>query len=126
MRSGVRTIRYLLILRILSGKSTFNNLLLYLMLMKLYSISTVSIQPIIYLFYTVWMLTLILLSLTLRVQQILTVLVIILKYGMRPMERVLITIAKAVLVITIRITTIERILIVLEYKESGNRSYRLY
>ena len=33
---------------------------------------------------------------------------------------------RAILVTTARITTMERILIVSEYKESGNRYYRLY
>jgi hypothetical protein len=43
------------------------------------------------------------------------------------MERVLIITARAVLVITIKITTIERILVALEYKEgSKDRYYRLH
>ena len=42
------------------------------------------------------------------------------------MERALIITAKAVPVTTARITTIERILVVLEYKESGNKYYRLH
>jgi len=68
-----------------------------------------------------------LLSLTLRVQQILTVLVIILKRRTRLIERVLIITAGAVLVIITRITIIERILVALEYKEGGkDRYYRLY
>ena len=46
---------------------------------------------------------------------------------MRLMERALIIIAKAVLVITIRIMIMERILIALEYKEgSKDRYYKLY
>jgi hypothetical protein len=46
---------------------------------------------------------------------------------MRPMERALIITAGAVLVIIARIIIIERILVALEYKESGkNRYYRLY
>ena len=52
--------------------------------------------------------------------------VIILKYKMRPIKRALIITAKAVPVIIVRIIIIEKILIVLEYKESGNRYYRLY
>jgi hypothetical protein len=61
------------------------------------------------------------------VQQILVVLVIILKHKTRPMERALIITAKAVLVITTRIMIIERILVASEYKE-GNKDkyYRLY
>jgi hypothetical protein len=43
------------------------------------------------------------------------------------MERALIIIAKAVLVIITRVTTIERILVVLKHKEgSKDRYYRLY
>jgi hypothetical protein len=42
------------------------------------------------------------------------------------MEKVLITIARAVLVTTARIMIMERILVALEYKESSNRYYRLY
>jgi hypothetical protein len=49
-----------------------------------------------------------------------------LKYGIRPTERALIITARAVPVITARITTIERILMASEYKESSNRYYRLY
>ena len=45
---------------------------------------------------------------------------------MRPTERVLITIAKAVPVITVRMTIMERILIASEYKKSSNGYYRLY
>jgi hypothetical protein len=46
---------------------------------------------------------------------------------MRPIERALIITAGAVLVIITRITIIERILVVLEYKKGGkNRYYRLY
>ena len=59
-------------------------------------------------------------------QQILVVLVIILKYKMRPTEKAPIIITKAVLVIIVRITTIERILVALEYKESSNKYYRLH
>ena len=60
-------------------------------------------------------------------QQILIVLVIILKHKTRPMEKALIIIAKAVPVTIIRITIIERILIVLKHKEGNkNRYYRLY
>ena len=54
------------------------------------------------------------------------VLVIILKYGMRPIEKVLIIIVKAVLVTTIKITIMERILITLKYKEGGNGYYKFY
>ena len=60
-------------------------------------------------------------------QQILAVLVIILKYGMRPTERVPIITAKAVPVIITRITIIERILVALKYKKgSKNRYYKFY
>ena len=46
---------------------------------------------------------------------------------MRLIERALIIIARIVLVIITRITIIERILVALEYKESGkNGYYRLY
>ena len=45
---------------------------------------------------------------------------------MRLTERAPTITAKAVLVITVRITTIERILVASKYKESGNRCYRLY
>jgi len=73
------------------------------------------------------MLTLTLLSLILQVQQILVVLVIILKHRTRPMERTLIIIAGVVLIITAKIIIIERILVALEYKEGGkDRYYRLY
>ena len=96
------------------------------MLTKLYSMFTASVQPITRPFCTAWMLISILLSLTLRVQQISVVLVIILKYGMRPTKRALIITAKAVLVITVRIIIIKRILVALKYKKSGNRYYRLY
>ena len=54
------------------------------------------------------------------------VLVIILKYKTRPIERVLIIIARAVLVTTTKITIIERILVVLKHKESSNKYYRFY
>ena len=55
------------------------------------------------------------------------VLVIILKRRTRLIERALIIIARTVLVIIVRITVIERILVALEYKESSkNRYYRLY
>ena len=60
-------------------------------------------------------------------QQILAVLVIILKRRTRPTERALITTTGAMLVIIARITIIERILVALEYKEgSKNEYYRLY
>ena len=60
-------------------------------------------------------------------QQILAALVIILKRRTRLIERALIITAGVVLVIIIRITIIERILVALEYKKSGkNRYYRLY
>ena len=46
---------------------------------------------------------------------------------MRPMERVLIIIARAVSVIIIKIIIIERILVALEYKKGGkDKYYRLY
>ena len=45
---------------------------------------------------------------------------------MRPTERALTIMAKAVLVTTARITIMERILVALEYKESSNRYYRLH
>ena len=97
------------------------------MLMKLYNISTVSVQPITRLFCIAWMLILILLSLTSQVQQILAVLVIILKHRTRPIERALIIMARVVLVIITRITIIERILVVLKHKKgSKDRYYRLY
>jgi len=61
------------------------------------------------------------------VQQILAVLVIILKRRIRLIEKALIIIAKTVLIIIVRITIIERILVALEYKKGGkNRYYRLY
>jgi hypothetical protein len=61
------------------------------------------------------------------VQQILAALVIILKYRTRLIERALIIMAGAVLVIITRIIIIERILVALEYKKGGkNRYYRLY
>jgi hypothetical protein len=61
------------------------------------------------------------------VQQILVVLVIILKRKTRLIERALIITARAVLVIITRITVIERILVALKYKESSkDRYYRLY
>jgi hypothetical protein len=54
-------------------------------------------------------------------------LVIILKHKMRLIERVPIIIAKVVLVIIIRITTMERILVALKHKEGGkDRYYRLH
>ena len=59
-------------------------------------------------------------------QQISTVLVIILKHRIRPTEKAPIIIVKAVPVITAKITTIKRILIASEYKKSNNRYYRLY
>ena len=60
-------------------------------------------------------------------QQILAALVIILKHRTRLIERALITMARAVLVIIIRIIIIERMLVALEYKKgSKNRYYRLY
>ena len=42
------------------------------------------------------------------------------------MEKVLIITAKAVPVTTVKIITIERILVALKYKESSNKYYRLY
>jgi hypothetical protein len=55
------------------------------------------------------------------------VLVIILKRRIRLIERALIITAGIVLVIIAGIIIIERILVALEYKESGkNRYYRLY
>ena len=42
------------------------------------------------------------------------------------MEKVLIIIVKAVPVTTVRIIIIERILVVLEHKKSGNGYYKLY
>jgi hypothetical protein len=61
------------------------------------------------------------------VQQILIVLVIILKRRMRLIERAPTIIIRAVLVITIKMMIMERILVVLEYKEGGkDRYYRLY
>ena len=42
------------------------------------------------------------------------------------MEKVPIITARAVLVTTARIIIIEKILIVLKYKKSGNRYYKLY
>ena len=59
-------------------------------------------------------------------QQILAILVIILKYKMRPIKRVPTITAKVMLVTTAKITTIERILVVLKHKESSNKCYRLY
>ena len=54
-------------------------------------------------------------------------LIIILKYRMRPMEKVLTIMAGVVLVIIIKIIMIERMLVASEYKESGkDRCYRLY
>jgi len=54
-------------------------------------------------------------------------LVIILKHRIRLIERAPTIIARAVLVIIIRIIIIERILVVLEYKKgSKDRYYRLY
>jgi hypothetical protein len=61
------------------------------------------------------------------VQQISAVLIIILKYKIRLIERAPIITAKAVLVTTIRMTTMERILVVSEYKKgSKDGYYRLY
>jgi hypothetical protein len=55
------------------------------------------------------------------------VLVIILKHRIRPIKRAPIMIVKVVLVITTRITIMERILVALEYKEGGkDKYYRLY
>ena len=45
---------------------------------------------------------------------------------MRLTEKVLTITARAVPVTIVRIMTIERILVVLKHKESGNRYYRLY
>ena len=60
-------------------------------------------------------------------QQILAVLVIILKYRIRLIERALIITARAVLVIIVRIIIIKRMLVALEYKESSkNKYYRFY
>ena len=60
-------------------------------------------------------------------QQILVILVIILKRGTKPTEKALITITKTVLVTTARITTIERILVALKHKKGNkDRYYRLY
>ena len=42
------------------------------------------------------------------------------------MEKALIIITKAVPVTTVRMMIMERILIALKYKKSGNRYYRLY
>jgi len=54
-------------------------------------------------------------------------LVIILKHRTRLIERALIITARTVLVITARITIIERMLVVLEYKKgSKDRCYKLY
>jgi hypothetical protein len=54
-------------------------------------------------------------------------LVIILKRGIRPIKRVLIMTARAVLVITTKIITIERILVASEHKEGGKDGcYRLH
>jgi hypothetical protein len=73
------------------------------------------------------MLTLILLFLTVQVQQISVVLVIILKRKIRLIERALIIIAKAVPVITTKITIMERMLVALKYKEGGkDKYYRLH
>ena len=114
-------------MRILSRKSTSSNLSPYLTLIKLYSVFTASVQPIICLFYIAWTLTLILLSLTSRVEQILAVLVIILKRRTRLIERALIITARTVPVIIVKIIIIERILVALEYKKgSKDRYYRLY
>jgi len=88
---------------------------------------TASVQPIIRPFYTVWILTLTLLSLTLWVEQILAALVIILKRGMRLTERAPTITARTVLVITARIIIMERILVASEHKKgSKDRYYRLY
>jgi hypothetical protein len=60
-------------------------------------------------------------------QQILTALVIILKYKMRPIKRALTITAKIVPVTIIRIIIIKRMLVALKHKEgSKNRYYRLY
>ena len=60
-------------------------------------------------------------------QQILVVLVIIAKRGIRLMEKMPIITARAVLVITVKITIMERILVALKYKEGGkDKYYRLY
>jgi hypothetical protein len=45
---------------------------------------------------------------------------------MRPMEKTPTTTARAVPVTIARITTMEKILIVLKYKKSSNRCYRLH
>ena len=45
---------------------------------------------------------------------------------MRLMERAPIIIARAIPVTTAKITTIKRILVASEYKESNNRYYRLH
>ena len=127
LKSSIRIIRYLLTLKIPSGKSIFSNLSPYLILTKLYSISTASVQPIIRLFCIVQTSTLILLSLTSRVQQILAALVIILKRKTRLIKRVLIITARAVPITIIKITIIERILVALKYKKGGKDGYyRLY
>jgi len=64
-----------------------------------------------------------LLSLTSQVEQILAVLVIILKYRIRPIERALIITARIVPVIIARIIIIERILVASEHKKGGKDGY---
>ena len=67
------------------------------------------------------------LFLTLRIQQILVVLVIIPKRKIRLTKKALIIIARAVPVIIAKIIIIERILVASEHKEnSKNGYYRLY
>jgi len=61
------------------------------------------------------------------VEQILAAPVIIPKRRTRPTERALTIIARTVPVTTVRITTMERILVASEYKKgSKDRYYRLY
>ena len=71
--------------------------------------------------------TLTLLSLTSRVQQILAVLVIILKRKTWLIKKALTTTAKAVPITITKITIIEKILVASEYKEGNkNKYYKLY
>ena len=127
LRSGVKTIKYLSTLRIPSRKSISSNLLPHSMSIKPYSMSIISVQPITHPFYTAWTSISTLLFLTLWVQQISAAPVIIPKHGTKPMERALTTTTGAVLVTTIRITTIKRMLVALKHKKGNkNKCYRLY
>jgi hypothetical protein len=68
-----------------------------------------------------------LLSLTLQVEQILAALIIILKRKIKLIKRAPTITARMVLVITAKITTIERIIVALKHKKgSKDKYYRLY